>query len=387
VLAFGVLTFGAVQEWAVCALECAAALLFVAWAVQKAALGSISVTNSAILPALGLLFIPFLQLATGHTAYAYDTHYTLLEWLAYGVFYLIASEFSGDSLLRMRMAISIAVFGSLYALFAMLQGSLAPANLIYGVIRTQGTGFGSYTNRNHYAGLTAMLLPFGLVVLFSSFAPKALRLLCGFGSLVMLASIFMSGSRGGMFSVMIGLIFLLVQQWRGNMHRGSLRKLILAGVLTAAFVGYFSFDRVASRSVREATDVMRLQIARDSLKLLAAHPLLGSGLGSFPTVYPTVCTIPTNLFVNAAHDDYLQLAVETGLAGVLLAVLFLWLLFRNGLRSLRRTGRSRFSDVTVAALAGCVSILIHSFFDFNLQIPANAAVFAFLAGLASARPD
>jgi hypothetical protein len=42
--------------------------------------------------------------------------------------------------------------------------------------------------------------------------------------------------------------------------------------------------------------------------------------------------------------------------------------------------------LTVAALLGCVGILVHSFFDFNLQIPANAALFYFLCAIAAAAP-
>jgi len=42
--------------------------------------------------------------------------------------------------------------------------------------------------------------------------------------------------------------------------------------------------------------------------------------------------------------------------------------------------------MTVAALLGCVGVLVHSFFDFNLQIPANAALFYVLCALAAGAP-
>ena len=85
----------------------------------------------------------------------------------------------------------------------------------------------------------------------------------------------------------------------------------------------------------EATDSIRLQIARDSVHLVAQHPLLGSGLGTFTAVYPQVRSFPTSLFVNAAHNDYVQLAVETGLLGMLCAAAFLFLVFRNALRQIQ----------------------------------------------------
>jgi hypothetical protein len=42
--------------------------------------------------------------------------------------------------------------------------------------------------------------------------------------------------------------------------------------------------------------------------------------------------------------------------------------------------------MTMAALLGCVGILVHSFLDFNLQIPANAALFYVLCAIAASAP-
>ena len=271
--------------------------------------------------------------------------------------------------------------------FWIIQGFLAPPDLLYGVVKTHGTGFGSFTNRNHYTGLMEMLMPFGLVISISLSVPPSLRLLSSFGSLVMLASIFASGSRGGILAVIIALIVFVFYYWRHERTSMAVRTTIVAAVLSLVFIGFFSYERVASRSVMEATDSIRLQIARDSLRLVADHPLLGSGLGTFTAVYPQVRTFPINLFVNAAHNDYVQLTVETGLLGMLCAAAFLFLVFQNALQRIQRARQSWFSAVTLAAMIGCIALLVHSLFDFNLEIPANAATFAFLAGLASARRD
>jgi hypothetical protein len=178
-LAFGVLALGAVQEWAICVLECGAGLLFAMWAGYQIALERIRLSTYALIPALILLSLPSLQLATGRTAYFYATRYQLLQWIACGGFYLAASEFSGSSVARRRLAIGVTVFGTLYAIFAIIQGFIAPPDLLYGIVKTHGTGFGSYTNRNHYAGLMEMLMPFGLVIStveFLQFADAGLNL-------------------------------------------------------------------------------------------------------------------------------------------------------------------------------------------------------------------
>ena len=174
------MALGAVQEWAICALECGAALLFALWAGQQIALQRIRLTSYALIPALVFLALPILQLATGRTAYFYATRYTLLQWLAYGSFFLVASEFSGSSSTRERLAIGIAAFGSLYATFAMIQGFLSPPSLLFGLVQSQGTAYGSYINRNHYAGLMEMLIPFGLVISTSVIASPISPLACEF---------------------------------------------------------------------------------------------------------------------------------------------------------------------------------------------------------------
>jgi O-antigen ligase len=90
--------------------------------------------------------------------------------------------------------------------------------------------------------------------------------------------------------------------------------------------------------------------------------------------------------VNHAHNDYLQLLVETGLAGFSIAVWFMVLVFRKGAGKLKNWTESATGAVTVAALLGVVGILVHSFIDFNLQIPANAALFYVLCAIAACAP-
>jgi len=110
------------------------------------------------------------------------------------------------------------------------------------------------------------------------------------------------------------------------------------------------------------------------------------GLGTFPVVYPEFRSFYTTFFVNQAHNDYLQLLVETGLAGFAIAVWFLVLVFRRAASKLKNWTENASGALTVAALLGCVGILVHSFLDFNLQIPANAALFYVLCAIAAAGP-
>jgi len=90
--------------------------------------------------------------------------------------------------------------------------------------------------------------------------------------------------------------------------------------------------------------------------------------------------------VNEAHNDYLQLLVETGLAGAVIAFWFLLLTFRRARTKLANWTETVNGTMTVAALLACIGILVHSVLDFNLQIPANAAFFYVLCAIAASEP-
>ena len=119
----------------------------------------------------------------------------------------------------------------------------------------------------------------------------------------------------------------------------------------------------------------RLDIDRDALRMFARKPILGWGLGVFPDVYPQFRSFPTNFFINEAHNDYLQLLVEMGGLGFATMLWFLWALYRNAARKLKNWSEDTNGAIALAAMLGVTGILIHSLVDFNLQIPANAALF------------
>jgi O-antigen ligase len=137
---------------------------------------------------------------------------------------------------------------------------------------------------------------------------------------------------------------------------------------------------------QELSGGTRLTIDRDSLRMWTKRPLLGWGLGTFPEVYPEFRSFYTSFFVNQAHNDYLQLLVETGLAGFAIAAWFLFVTLRRGLSKLQNWTESHNGVLTAGCLLGILGILVHSFLDFNLQIPANAALFYVLCAVAAAEP-
>jgi O-antigen ligase len=244
-------------------------------------------------------------------------------------------------------------------------------------------------NHNHYAGLMELLLPIPLIIAMSRFTHEKERLVAGTAAAIMVGTVFLSGSRGGMLAVFVELVVFTAVLMR---RKKRIRIAIGVGAFAVVLISLLAWlggkeltTRVASISTETRSEIsggMRLSIDRDALRMFRQKPLLGWGLGSFPVVYPEFRSFYTNFFVNEAHNDYLQLLSEMGLLGFGVMLWFLVLVYRRALRKIGNWESDVSSAVTLACTLGLTGILVHSFVDFNLQVPANAALFYVLCTIA-----
>jgi O-antigen ligase len=277
----------------------------------------------------------------------------------------------------------LTVFGFALAVFAISQ-DLTSNGKIYWLrtLRNGGAIFGPYVNRDHYAGLMEMLCPVPIVLSLSALVRGGRRVLIGFAGVVMAGSIVLSQSRAGTASFLVEMALLLVLLL-GRRKNGRILAAMGAVCLTVlAFAAWLGTAALWQRFTN-VQDWMRLAIIKDGLRMFWQRPILGWGLGTFTTVYPQFRSFHTNLFVNAAHNDYVQALVETGIAGFAAILWFVVAMYRQGLRNLGSWDRSWSRTLGLAAVVGCTGVLAHSAFDFNLQIPANACIFCFLCAVAT----
>jgi O-antigen ligase len=396
VLLLGPLVFGAVEPWSIFALETCAMFLLAIWAFRQWTNSEINISENVLYRPMAAFFaLITLQWVIGTTAYRLVTYSHLLLYAAYGMLVFVVTQTLRRSSQFEMLAKLFSAYGLVVASFAILQG-LAPNGKLYWIFTLEQGGliYGPYVNHNHYAGLMEMLMPFPLVLATSHFTDGNRKIVVAGIAALMAGSIFLSGSRGGMVAFVAQMVVLGVLMARKR--DGSWKQpLMLGGFLALVIVflvwmgGNELTHRLASihsEAREELSGGVRLSIDRDCLHMMLKRPFLGWGLGTFPIVYPEFRSFYTTFFVNQAHNDYLQLLVETGLAGFAIAGWFLVLAFRQVSGKIKNWTETASGALTVAALLGCVGILVHSFLDFNLQIPANAAIFYVLCAIVASAP-
>ncbi|MGH9531161.1 MAG: O-antigen ligase family protein [Terriglobales bacterium] len=392
-LIFGPLAFGAVESWSIFALEAGAIVLFLLWAARQWTEREVVLETSPLFgPLLAVAAIWFIQLGIGRSAYPYET---LQEGFLYGCYallvFLSAQYFRGEKRLK-RLAVALSVFGFLFALFAVIQ-DFTGNDKIYWLRQPRSTAwiYGSYVNHNHYAGLIELLIPFPLILCMSRWFRDSRRLLFGFAAVVMGASIFMSLSRGGMVAFLVQLLFLAACV--AFRKQKALVAILFGIVLVIGGLLFWLGQQSALGRLESLRDPMsrgvgasRIRVAQDCLRMWRDRPLLGWGLGTFVTVFPAYRSSPGSTVMNAAHNDYLEFLVETGALGLVALLWFLYRVYARGLASARLWNKGVSDAIRFAALLGCTGILTHGLVDFNLHIPANAAIFFVLAGIAASKP-
>ena len=292
-----------------------------------------------------------------------------------------------------------------FAAYALIASGVLQA--LYGaLISLQSPGevaSGTFANRNHYAAYLTMCLSVGIGVLIASLSgaqnqswgrffrnlmqwvitPKmALRL----GLVIMVVALVLTRSRMGNSSFFIsllvtGVIGLLLAK------RATKSMIILLVSLIAVdvfIVGtYFGTQRVVERIAQTTAETEdRDEVAAYALNMWKDYPVFGSGLGSFPVVFPRYSADGTLVSYTHAHNDYLEFGAEAGAVGLSLLGLMVLMSFAVALRAqyLRRDPLMR--GLSFAAMMGILALMIHSSVDFNLQIPANALTFMLLLAFA-----
>ena len=388
------LAFGSVEPWAWGTLAAVTAIILLLWTAG-------SIRNRLLVVAWSWLYVPgivlfgfvLLQLH-GHLSVdpastseaALKLVLCLLVFFLTTQLYYIAPDKAWD-----RLGLSVLLYSSLLGLLAILQFFSAPG-LIYWFVPSANVNFGPYVNRDHFAGLFEMLIPIAGTYYISAGRKSPFSLLWAFGLLIAVASLLFAGSRGGLLALTSELLLLVAIIMVRTRDRRRVGLIWGAGGLCLAAVAFLLLMAPKELPARLASIVRfrdatvtgdRPKVTHDSLRIFRDHLATGTGLGTFEAVYPQYQSFVSDKTWPYAHNDYVQFLAETGLTGGMLALLGLCIFLREAFWVSLRCGLSGTPAwIQLGASVGCCGLLVHSFVDFNLHIPANAAWFSACAALA-----
>lgn len=264
-----------------------------------------------------------------------------------------------------------------------------------------GIAHGSYVDRNHFAGLLEMAIPFTIAYALYAFgghrhssstlsAVKAGASVCS--GVLLLIAVIGSLSKMGFFATLCGIFvffsFALVSRLRG--WKRGVGVACLVGALVAGFVFLPSDPLVGavgeSLSQGARSDLEgRLPVWRDTEHLLREYPLFGTGLGTYSSVFPKFQTSSLDLFVPHAHNDFLEFATDLGFLGFLILAVIVGHVIWIAAKAIPSSSR-----YTRCLALGCIgamaAMLIHSTVEFNMQDGPNAMFLAWIAGIAASLP-
>jgi O-antigen ligase len=412
------LAYGTVHYWAQAVFWLGALTILILWLIDSWDLGLVRISRNVLqLPLLGMFLLGLFQLLplrhpdnAGATSIPlvsslsfdpYSTRLILIQ-LASLIVYFAATLVFTDTPKRLRLLVrTTTIFGFLLAIFGLTQ-SLTSPNKVYWVRElAQSTAFGPFINRHHFAGYMELALAVPLGLLFTGAIEKEKRFIYLFAASLMGVALIMTNSRGGIISLVAEILFLVATMGLGRKRKkksssekqpriksAAIKAGLALGLVLILFGsvvllgGEEALSRVVGSVNTDDPTTGRAHFWSVTVDIIKTHPLLGTGLGAFSVVYTGYDSRNGLYRLEQAHNDYLQVLSDGGIAGAALGLFFLISLFRMGF--VRRDSRDDFRrGVATGALAGCFAVLVHSFFDFTLHTPSNALLFLVLAALAT----
>jgi O-antigen ligase len=391
--AFSVLAFGAVEVWAESLLEIGASILLIYWAVMLCRDKPPAIRWSPLnWPLLGLIAIGIAQLVFRWTPNPFLTRLELLRLGAYFIVFFLTAQAFRERPDLVKLAWFLLALGFSVALLGIIQHFTSEGTIYwFRQLAEGGEVFGPYVNRNHFAGFVELVAPVGLSLLVFRGVHRDLFPMVGLLTIIPIGALILSSSRGGIvsFAFEVGVLILLARTRKG-LQGGriiAIGVVALAAVVLIAWLGAATaIERFSETRVGDVTLTRRASMFHGALHVFFDHPIKGAGLGTMVSVYPRHETIYDGRIVDHVHDDYIEMLAETGLLGGLCGLAFLWLLYQGAQKSFAAEQGHFSRAIHAGAIAAVCGLLLHSWVDFNLHIPANALLFLLQAYLATSPP-
>jgi len=339
--------------------------------------------------------------------YPHATRSALIRLSAYIALFAAVCGYVGSWKEVTHLAAATVAVGFAASLLGLLQSFSGATKLYWWRELTHGGKlFGPFVSANQfatYAGM-CMFMALGLFMAHTrrapglgtrrlgsaqrragSWAPQ--RFLAGFGALAIGSAVLWSLSRGGITSLFLALAgFMIALRVAGRVRTKTLY-VVAAGVVALAAVIYLGrgpvFKRLSTLDevLRRPSEDWRWRMSIDACRMGLMFPLLGTGAGTFTSVYPHYRTVPTNRIFSSPHNEYAHVLAEAGFVGLGLLFLVVALLFARILRGLVTRKDPRACAFLAGGVGALLMVGLHSIVDFPMRAPGIAATAAVLAAL------
>lgn len=328
----------------------------------------------------------------------------LLVWLAWSWLTLLWSpdpSFGVSQFRATRVLLWIPVLWPLRARWTHLTAAILTGTTIMALIQAAQMTFGK--PQSHFglgAGLTtptqtglwaAVALSFWLILVVASNVVRAAWLLVP--TMISGLSLVWSATRASIVGLMVELLLanvVLALTSRGWLKRAMVRGVVGLVILGGAWVfAGTTLQTKVEQAVKEtrasmqgnvtATAEIRLAMWKMALAGWKRAPLAGVGMGGIPSIAVTTTVTNPQLdmrTVTMIHSTYIQILTETGVIGLVLFAVFMVLLFRDVLRSVRER------PMLVASFGALVVWFVAAAFDGFQQSGGFLSVGAILIPLA-----
>lgn len=392
-----VVAFGGVAEENLAIPYALAILLTLMWAGKALFASKVSWVRSPLqLPVLGFAVYAVVRYFT--SSLEYDSRIELFQVGLYTmVYFLAASNFyrSRDRQIILVALMGLAVAESIYGIWQFSTRSDMVLYMDRGQEYT-GRASGTYICPNHFAGFLEMVL--GLLLARVALRRARTRDIEGstlqkvfivYAALMTIVGIILTLSRGGWAATLAGLVLLMFWgEWRFRLvwPRIAVALIGIAALLLLTFKVDAVRDRFA-QSINKTSPGQdlnfggRLDTWKSTLGMISERPLLGSGPGTWKWFFPKHRSPQDQLEIDYAHQDVLHLISDYGFVGLALVLAIFSGFFWHVIRVSRSENTSEQRSFAVGSGIAVASILVHSWMDFNMHIPANALLLVTIMGM------
>jgi O-antigen ligase len=398
-LVFAPLAFGAVYTWTFLVIQALAMGVALVWLVRLWG----GYKPKLLWPPLAWAVLAFVLYALGRYFTAdieYVARLELIRVLLYAFLFLavLSNLYSQDAAETITYSLTaVAVVASSYAVAQFFRHS----NHVWDLTSPYpGRASGTYINPDHFAGFLELVLPLPLAFLLAGRVEMVTRVVLAYATLTILGGLTVTFSRGGWVAAAAGILLLLgsLLCHRNHRLRAALVLVLLVaggGVFTARVLSHtVTYMRRVAKPDDQGPSVVdtesRMQMWTAATHMWRDHPWWGVGPGHFDSRFREYRPEGFQQRPEHAHDDYLELFADWGVAGGLIVFSGVGI-FILGLKQswphVRReendfgSGMSTRYAFFLGGVSGLFALAVHSLVDFNLHVTANALVGVIVLGL------